>query len=555
MNERRLPWQFYEGDPVKWWAQSPPYQPQVGTIIEQDPRGLPGFQIRRHDGKKVYVATNRLELFKPTPKHRLTPPMKEKTKSYPCTERGTWRMVHMENSLLVSGDRLPHIHKGPIRLGDREFMPGQRFIFLGGNKTSAGFVNLDFRGEAFEPIEYVGQMFDYELKDQDSPPGPRGNQNATLALFRTSNLPAGEFWAWWNDGTNFYFGNRACAGRIMEHDRTTPEGETVPDVVKGKGKKKPAEPEPNLTKALATLLPGLDPAPPAEEPEREPCSHCGDGERVPKGYFLCPVCDAEWNEEDAPAAAPGKCEDCNGTGWAIKPGPNCLEGYPCDCGASQEMAPADRVAGWPSILRQEPYPQSVEDVATACLAQGWDADLFIDELKDQFHGVAFRFSKTMDVVDAAGGEDLVRSTYTGRIMAKKSQALQSLLTAKGYSKRGTVDSGITTKGLNLVKNVAIAKGLKTWPECATPADYDALHEAVRAKLEPQTISDDNGQAIAAFTECAHCWNLEFWPDVLNAGLEMRACPKCGHHHLVFYTETSPAFAGLKAALDKAQAGA
>lgn len=31
----------------------------------------------------------------------------------------------------------------------------------------------------------------------------------------------------------------------------------------------------------------------------EPCPYCGDGDHVPaKGHWICPVCDAEWNEED-----------------------------------------------------------------------------------------------------------------------------------------------------------------------------------------------------------------------------------------------------------------
>jgi hypothetical protein len=31
--------------------------------------------------------------------------------------------------------------------------------------------------------------------------------------------------------------------------------------------------------------------------EDELCSYCGDGDRVPKGHWTCPVCDAEWHEE------------------------------------------------------------------------------------------------------------------------------------------------------------------------------------------------------------------------------------------------------------------
>lgn len=30
----------------------------------------------------------------------------------------------------------------------------------------------------------------------------------------------------------------------------------------------------------------------------DPCPGCGDGDIVPEtGYFRCPVCDAEWDEE------------------------------------------------------------------------------------------------------------------------------------------------------------------------------------------------------------------------------------------------------------------
>lgn len=36
-----------------------------------------------------------------------------------------------------------------------------------------------------------------------------------------------------------------------------------------------------------------------ETHEDEPCSGCGDGDKVPaKGYWVCPVCDAEWNEDE-----------------------------------------------------------------------------------------------------------------------------------------------------------------------------------------------------------------------------------------------------------------
>lgn len=34
-------------------------------------------------------------------------------------------------------------------------------------------------------------------------------------------------------------------------------------------------------------------------PEDDRCGHCGEGDPVPaKGYWRCPVCDAEWNQDE-----------------------------------------------------------------------------------------------------------------------------------------------------------------------------------------------------------------------------------------------------------------
>lgn len=46
---------------------------------------------------------------------------------------------------------------------------------------------------------------------------------------------------------------------------------------------------------------------PRMDPETDPCPYCGDGDRVPaKGYWRCPECDAEWNEdEDEDEDGPG----------------------------------------------------------------------------------------------------------------------------------------------------------------------------------------------------------------------------------------------------------
>jgi len=36
-----------------------------------------------------------------------------------------------------------------------------------------------------------------------------------------------------------------------------------------------------------------------DEEDLEPCLGCGDGDKVPaKGYWKCPVCDAEWADDD-----------------------------------------------------------------------------------------------------------------------------------------------------------------------------------------------------------------------------------------------------------------
>lgn len=40
-----------------------------------------------------------------------------------------------------------------------------------------------------------------------------------------------------------------------------------------------------------------------DDEDREPCPECGDGDKVPaKGYWRCPVCDAEWlgDEDEEP---------------------------------------------------------------------------------------------------------------------------------------------------------------------------------------------------------------------------------------------------------------
>jgi len=38
-----------------------------------------------------------------------------------------------------------------------------------------------------------------------------------------------------------------------------------------------------------------------EDDDPEPCYGCGDGDKVPAGadYWRCPVCDAEWYDDEA----------------------------------------------------------------------------------------------------------------------------------------------------------------------------------------------------------------------------------------------------------------
>lgn len=47
-----------------------------------------------------------------------------------------------------------------------------------------------------------------------------------------------------------------------------------------------------------------------ENEDREPCRGCGDGDKVPailpEGYWRCPVCDAEWYDEDEPLTPIGR---------------------------------------------------------------------------------------------------------------------------------------------------------------------------------------------------------------------------------------------------------
>lgn len=150
-----------------------------------------------------------------------------KKKSFPSTERGTWRAIHTATCLVVEGERLPHIHKSPLRLAGRTHLPGARFIYFGGNKTSAGFECLDFRD--FAPMTYIGQILDQHIADMTSPPGrPDG---LPLALFSQGDKPGpGSFYAWHYDEQHdgvFFWGTDSNAGRVIEHDRTALEGESM----------------------------------------------------------------------------------------------------------------------------------------------------------------------------------------------------------------------------------------------------------------------------------------------------------------------------------------
>ena len=46
-----------------------------------------------------------------------------------------------------------------------------------------------------------------------------------------------------------------------------------------------------------------------EDDNREPCPGCGDGDKVPTtGYWRCPVCDAEWHDDDDNEYPPEKTQ-------------------------------------------------------------------------------------------------------------------------------------------------------------------------------------------------------------------------------------------------------
>lgn len=149
-------------------------------------------------------------------------------KSYPATERGTWTIIHTESCLVLEGTRFPYLHKSPLKLAGRTFQPGDRFIYMGGKKTSAGVAHLDFR--CWKPMVYQGQMLDQHIADATSPPGRP--ELAPLAVFTQddSNAKARPCYYAWHyqeeDGV-FMWGTHANAGRIIEHDLTALEGEEV----------------------------------------------------------------------------------------------------------------------------------------------------------------------------------------------------------------------------------------------------------------------------------------------------------------------------------------
>lgn len=182
-----------------------------------------------------------------------------KTKTFPFTEHGkTWGTIHTQTGLVVTGERLPHLHKSPLRLGDRTFPVGTKFRFFGGHHTSAGFELLDF--SEHEPLEYCGTMLDIPFESVDGPPGPKLSDN-DLVCFRTETKPGelGEFFAWWQfkDGGSFFYGNASNAARMIEHDRTTVWGEEIPpiDPVLKKKRQQPekAKPEPSPAGLIAQV--------------------------------------------------------------------------------------------------------------------------------------------------------------------------------------------------------------------------------------------------------------------------------------------------------------
>lgn len=148
-------------------------------------------------------------------------------KSYPSTERGTWHYLHTPGCLIIAGERLPYIHKSPLRLHKRLHQPGAQFCYFGGAKHSAGFECLDFRD--FEPMTYVGQIIDHHIESITAAPGPA--QGSTIALFTQGDKPGnGAFYGWHYEEKEgvFIWATNSLAARVIEHDQTALLGEPGP---------------------------------------------------------------------------------------------------------------------------------------------------------------------------------------------------------------------------------------------------------------------------------------------------------------------------------------
>lgn len=125
-----------------------------------------------------------------------------------------WYLLHTKNSLVIDGQNIPAPQPVPLHgPGGKVWPAGTRFIFLGGNKTSAAFEWIDFRKT--KPAEYLGQI-KASVNDHES----------DVAVFKQEGFPC--LFGWHVHGEELFWGNHTNASRVIEMHRATVEGQQVP---------------------------------------------------------------------------------------------------------------------------------------------------------------------------------------------------------------------------------------------------------------------------------------------------------------------------------------
>ena len=136
---------------------------------------------------------------------------------FPATHQPAgWDIIHTDTSLIFDGPNIPTPEPLPLKAGGKEWQAGTRFIFLGGNKTSAAFEWLDFRKTA--PVEYLGQI----TGGQGDTPHAVFNQ----AGYIKDGKPVA--FGWHTDGELLFWGTSYNSLRMIEMERATVEGEEIP---------------------------------------------------------------------------------------------------------------------------------------------------------------------------------------------------------------------------------------------------------------------------------------------------------------------------------------